>query len=147
MSPQLRLKSAQGGTRQVRLPDLQCGASLAEATTGDPSAPCHIYNIRTKFYVYSDDTHTHSASSCKPHSKHPDLSKHVKLWYLQFSRYQKENLKPQQCKMHVTSFHTTWAQRKSCTRFAEPLTERIAQLCNAEVVLNTTPPLEKWTKK
>ena len=61
MSPQLRLKCAQGGTRQVRLPDLQCGASLAEATTGDPSAPCHIYNIRTKFYV-SDDTHTHPAS-------------------------------------------------------------------------------------
>ena len=60
MSPQLRLKSAQGGTRQVRLPDLQCGASLAEATTGDPSAPCHIYNIRTKFYIYSDDTHTHT---------------------------------------------------------------------------------------
>ena len=34
-----------GAGPQVRLPDLQRGASLAEATTGDPSAPCFIYYI------------------------------------------------------------------------------------------------------
>ena len=83
MSPQLRLKSAQGGTRQVRLPDLQCGASLAEATTGDPSAPCHIYNIRTKFYVYSDDTHTQTHTHTLLHTNtfthRPSYTQAVKL--------------------------------------------------------------------
>ena len=92
------------------------------------AVPCPTVRINSNAIC----THTHTLPHPVNRSKHRELSKHVKLWYLQSSRYQKENVKPQQCKMHVTSFHTTWAQRKSCTRLAEPLTERIAQLCNGD---------------
>ena len=91
------------------------------------TSPCPVQLSESSPVQYA---HTHTLPHPVNLSKHRDLSNHVKLWYHQFSRYQKENVKPQQCKMHVTSFPTTWAQRKSCTRLAEPLPERIAQLCN-----------------
>ena len=59
-----------GAGPQVRLPDLQRGASLAEATTGDPSAPCSIYIILyyksrhhqcEVFRLFRRSTHTHPA--------------------------------------------------------------------------------------
>ena len=58
-----------GAGQQVRLPDLQRGASLAEATTGDPSAPCFIYFILyyksrhhqcEVFRLFRSSTHTNT---------------------------------------------------------------------------------------
>ena len=67
MSPQLRLKCAQGGTgRYVYLissVELRWQRPQLEIPL-PPAINKNIisYNIRTKFNVYSDGTHTHPAS-------------------------------------------------------------------------------------
>ena len=73
-----------GAGQQVRLPDLQRGASLAEATTGDPSAPCFTIYIapdRNLEYRFGNAT-------CSPYSvaNFSDLCK-----FSRFAAYMQKN--------------------------------------------------------
>ena len=54
---QIRLDAPPKARRYVYL-IIQCGASLAEATAGEPSAPC------TNMYIYIYNPHPHAHARC-----------------------------------------------------------------------------------